>query len=161
MRTVVGDLFESDTGAIGHGVNTKGVMGSGIAVPFRNMFPDMFKIYKDRCKDGSLKPGGCFPYVSDTGLWVYNIASQDEPGPNARWEWLASGAAAALLHASAWNIFEGKDSKEIAIPRIGCGIGGLEWKTVASVLEQVERKSGTDITFVVYIHPNDVEADEV
>lgn len=142
MRLMTGDLFTSTTGAIGHGVNTRGAMGAGIAVIFKRKYPAMYEEYHDLCRRGELRPGEVFPWRDpNTGLWVYNIASQDRPGPDARLEWLSTGASAALEHAAA------NDIKTIALPRIGCGIGGLVYEDVEWALRQVERnrESGFEI----------------
>lgn len=118
-----GDIFTSTAPAIGHGVNVCGVMGAGIAVEFRRRWPDMYGRYRDACRTGRLEPGGLFPYQCGTHdspfQWVYNIASQDRPGPHARLGWLRAGMQAMVHHARSAGI------DLVALPRIGCGIGGL------------------------------------
>jgi len=79
-----GNLFDSDAKALGHGVNTEGRMGAGIAVAFRNADPDMYEAYRQECWSGRLTAGGMFAYPS-SGRWVYNIASQDLPGAMPDW----------------------------------------------------------------------------
>jgi O-acetyl-ADP-ribose deacetylase (regulator of RNase III) len=145
MREIQGDLFTSDAPAIGHGVNCRGVMGAGIAVAFREKYPAMYRHYRKMCDAGELQPGGIFAWSArpDEGPWVYNIASQDEPGANATYEWLDQGLRSAVANMVAW----GQD--RIAIPRIGCGIGGLDWLMVADVIDGVEQDV-PGITFDVY-----------
>lgn len=133
----VGDLFgQPDVNAIGHGVNTKGVMGAGIAVLFRRKFPDMYKQYVLWCDTGLLKPGGCIPWeAAPDGFsgttFVFNIASQNEPGADATEAWLAAGLDAAIWQARKIGL------TALAVPRIAAGIGGLTWDQVKAVFERV------------------------
>lgn len=122
-----GDLFTSDAPAIGHGVNCKGVMGAGIARIFRDKYPDMYSYYKECCTDyPGLKPGECLDWKTEDGKYVLNIASQDEPGANAKFTYLIAGLANACIFLK----YEGIN--RFAIPRIGCGIGGLNWGNTRS-----------------------------
>ncbi len=123
-----GDIFTSNAKAIGHGVNVHGVMGSGIAVQFRTRFPDMYEAYKILCKKGELRPGAMMAWEPMSGHYVYNIASQDAPGPNASYAWLQSGVQAALIHASRHGV------STIALPRIASGVGGLDERQCEFIL---------------------------
>lgn len=139
-----GDLFTTEAKVIGHGVNTRGVMGAGIAVAFRNRWPQMYEEYRLACEDGSLVAGSCLLWEtgSEGVELVANIASQDFPGPHASLSWLDQGATCAAAGA----LERGYDT--IAIPRIGAGIGGLDWDEAAQVLRKVEEETG--ITFEVW-----------
>lgn len=123
-----GDLFTSTAEALGHGANCRGLMGAGIAKQFRDRWPDMHSEYRKLCEEGLLKPGDVYPYRAADRILI-NIASQEYPGPDAQLEWLAAGMAKALLYCADRGV------KSLAIPRIGCGIGGLQWDDVRAVLE--------------------------
>lgn len=126
-----GNLFNTDAPALAHGVNTHGKMGAGIAKMFRMKFPSMYRDYETRCKAG-LEPGTLHVWQdSQTGLWIYNLATQDRPGKFARYDWIERSVHLAILHASENGI------NRIAMPRIGSGIGGLEWDRVKTSLEQL------------------------
>lgn len=128
MRVVRGDLFDEDTQVIAHGVNCKGLMGAGIAKAFRAKYPDMYKEYRMMCQEEILRPGGIFPYkVSDT-LTVMNIASQEWPGPDASLQWLQSGLKSCL------NYMRDRQLSMLAMPWIGCGIGGLNVSDVEGTI---------------------------
>lgn len=145
MQVVEGNLFDVGAPAIGHGVNVRGVMGAGIAVGFRNSYPEMYSEYKALCSSGELQPGGVFPWKDESsGVYIFNMASQESPGADARLEWLASSAGHALTIADELGI------PYIAIPQIGCGIGGLEWDDVKRSLEQVERNRNAYFKVVLY-----------
>lgn len=132
MRHFEGDLFTTDNRAIGHGVNTKGVMGAGIAVPIKEKWPNNFARYAYACKNYKLFPGNTLVSTEADGHTIFNIASQDKPGAHASYKWLFDAGKDAIKKAQDVGI----DS--IAIPEIGCGIGGLEWKEVGAVLRTLE-----------------------
>lgn len=120
-----GDLFAPENLIIGHGVNTVGVMGAGIAKTFHKLFPDNFLVYQDVCKNKLFKPGMVL-VVEEKGRVIANIASQDYPGPCARTEWIREGLVK----------FHNLGYTNITLPWIGCGIGGLQRADVAKVLEE-------------------------
>lgn len=132
-----GSLFDSTAEGIGHGVNTHGLMGAGIAKEFKRRWPDMFEEYAWRCQVGKLTAGGC--YAAPGFPVIFNIASQDRPGPHARLEWLISGTALAVRLARQAGI------ASIALPRIGCGIGGLDWADARAALVDVAALTEVDI----------------
>lgn len=134
-----GDLFTSDAPALAHGVNTKGAMGAGVAKGFRERWPDMYEEYRTQCKSGLLEPGGLMGWVAEDGPTIYNVASQDFPGPHARLEWLSAGIYNALRDA------ESRGYDRIAVPMIGAGIGGLKWPEVEAYLRGLAATSTVDI----------------
>lgn len=117
-----GDLFTTDSNYIGHGVNCKGAMRAGIATQFSTRFPQMYHEYKQTCRFGGLHPGEVFLYHDDE-FDIANIASQYRPGNDARYSWVLKGIKEAL------DLGIGQH-KSLSIPRIGCGIGGLEWEVL-------------------------------
>lgn len=145
-----GSLFDSDAGYFAHGVNTKGVMGAGIAALFRAHFPGMYQKYHADCISGLVKPGN---YSVDRETYrgrevmVVNLASQDNPGPDASYEWLAE-AVLPFAHRAMAKENVAMHGDVVAIPEIGCGIGGLEWPVVEELLQAVEDITG--ITFEVW-----------
>jgi O-acetyl-ADP-ribose deacetylase (regulator of RNase III) len=127
-----GDLFDTDAAAIGHGVNVRGVMGSGIAVAFKEKFPKNYRAYHNACVTGLFRAGETYIF-QDNGIYVTNIASQDQPGPNATYKYLMTAALDA-----ACELTDFYNQTRLAIPMIGCGIGGLEWDGVEYILRAVE-----------------------
>lgn len=150
MQHKDGNLFDTTADIIAHGVNCKGVMGAGIAKTFRAAYPDMYYAYKGLCNEGKLNPGDYFAwYDTSSEKMVVNLASQNNPGPNASYEWLTNSVLsfATALDANAY-IYGERYGRTIAIPEIGCGIGGLEWPIVELILEAVETRF--DIEFEVW-----------
>lgn len=134
----IGDLFSTTLPAFGHGVNIRGVMGSGFALLVKQKHPSVEKTYKKICEDQKLSPGGLLPIFSldqgSKGMWVLNLASQDNPGPAARLEWVKASVTKAFEFCDVQGI-EG-----FALPRIASDIGGLNWEDVKEVLDDVANR---------------------
>lgn len=126
FHEVKGDLFTAPAGyVIGHGCNMKGFMGSGIAVQFKKRFHGMYPDYRNACNSATL--GDVFFWQDPERGYIANIFSQDQMGPNADFAAIFNGVHKSLK-------FVGKGGK-LAIPRIGCGIGGQDWDKVKPMLE--------------------------
>jgi len=145
-----GDLFEGAYNAISHGVNCKGVMGAGISHPFMVKYPDMYEDYKSKCISGYARPGGFDRYLYEGGLKaVFNLFSQDNPGADARKDWLLMSLLGAS-HDVVVNAVPADGSKfRFAMPLIGCGIGGLEFKDLYETLGILDVIFGEKIEYVV------------
>lgn len=145
LRT--GDLFDQhDVDALAHGVNCHGVMGSGIAPQFRRRQPVMYAAYRKACLEGDLTLGSMFPWQLPNGRWIYNLASQDQPGRNAKLPAIEQAVTAAVEHAAAHEV------RSIAMPRIGAGIGGLRWTDVHDLLDRLS--NSTPVRLVVVTLPD-------
>ncbi len=127
---ITGDLFSAGTQAIAHGVNCKGLMGAGIAAEFARRYPRMKQAYIKRCELGLMKPSSFFFWAGDQPL-IYNLATQMMPGRDARLTWIERSVDNMLTHAVSCGI------QSIAMPRIGCGIGGLNWEDVQPQLKEL------------------------
>lgn len=126
-----GNIFDSETGVVAHGVNIHGVMGAGIAKEVRQRHPDVYELYKEHCRLGTLQTGMLLPIFSETDVsprWIFNISSQDAPGAHASYAWLEEGVR------KSYDFLELKGLRGIAFPRIGAGIGGLQWARVEKIL---------------------------
>ncbi|WP_162240746.1 macro domain-containing protein [Leifsonia sp. Leaf264] len=135
-----GDLFTSTAPALMQGVNVDGQMWSGIAPTFRDRFPMMHDMYLRICANQTFKPGQFFywpPIENRTA--VFNLASQDRRGANARLEWLEESLRKALDHADEIHF------KTVAMPRIGCGVGGLDWADVEPVVAALAQSHQCDV----------------
>jgi O-acetyl-ADP-ribose deacetylase (regulator of RNase III) len=138
-----GDLFaSSDLDALAHGCNCRGVMGAGIAREFRRRWPDMYEAYRARCASGKVKVGQVMPWRAGS-MTIYNLATQDRPGPHATIEAVEAACAQMLVHAHKRGIMR------IGLPQIGSGIGSLAWPDVEQVLDRLA--SQTEIELVVHV----------
>lgn len=140
-----GDLFASGLPALAHGCNCQGVMGAGIAVQFRERWPRMYAEYRRRCSVGEFRLGDVMMW-RDIGwampfspVTIFNLATQDRPGPDARLDALTVSVARMLLLAGRNGI------TAVGMPMIGCGIGGLEWEHVNYTLEVLAARSPVEL----------------
>jgi O-acetyl-ADP-ribose deacetylase (regulator of RNase III) len=131
MIEKTGDMFTSDAPALGHGVNCAGVMGAGVAKTFRERYPHNYVNYRAACQSGALRPG--MVHVNrEKSVYIINMATQDMPGADATYPRVFEAA----LNAAQGAVTKGVN--RVAIPEIGCGIGGLDWVAVKAVLKDVE-----------------------
>lgn len=121
-----GRLFDYTHKAYAHGVNTGGMMGAGIAVEFKNRFPGLFKAYREQCESGQLSPGELFLFNAPNAL-VFNLATQ-RPTGRAQRSYLRKSAGLLYVAARSQGI------TDIHIPKIGCGLGGLEEEDLIDAL---------------------------
>ncbi len=125
-----GDIFTTTLPAIGHGVNVRGLMGSGLAALVKKLAPSVEERYRTVCEAGELEPGANLPlYSPELDRWILNLASQVEPGADARLELLEEAVRRGLLWARE------RELSGVALPRIGSGVGGLQWDDVHEVLK--------------------------
>ena len=142
-----GDLLSSSAQALVNTVNTVGVMGKGIALHFKEMFPYNFSVYAEVCKRGELVPGRML-VVKDSNLAmgeriVINFPTKVHWRQPSRYEYIEEGLKDLVRVIGEYGI------ASIAIPPLGCGNGGLEW---AIVKEMIERALSTldGVEIIVY-----------
>lgn len=136
-----GDIFTTTAESFGHGVNVEGVMSSGISATIKARYPEMFALYAGHCKKQGLEVGGMLLYgpAPLDGKYVMNIACHAAPGTVAKYEWIHQGLSTALGACDHFGI------KSIALPRIGTGIGGLEWEKVLHIIEHLAPHYKVDV----------------
>jgi O-acetyl-ADP-ribose deacetylase (regulator of RNase III) len=124
IRYTQGNLLEADVEAVVNTVNTVGVMGKGIALMFKEAFPDNFKRYAVACKAKEMRVGYMFVTEQHELMgprWIVNFPTKQHWRHPTKLEWIVDG-----LKDLRQLILE-KAIKSIAIPPLGCGNGGLEW----------------------------------
>jgi len=143
-----GDIFTTELEAIGHGVNIEGVMGSGIAVTVRTLHPNVYEEYREYCEKGLLTGGDLLVVQSKTdGKYIFNMASQEKKGRNATYDFLRQSTRRALTYCVEY------DMPALALPQIGCGIGGLEWSRVTEILEE-ESERFPEVDLELWTYPD-------
>lgn len=162
---IQGDLFdpEHEFDALAQGVNTQGIMGAGIAVPFKNNWPDMFDDYEGRCLQfgealaglthiwrpevGTLNlspdgDGSLDFHIEYDDVAIYNMFTQVMPGRNGDYRLLQQAAISVLMDAEAMAY------ASVGLPWIGCGIAGLEKHNVEHIFKNVFGTSEVDFVLV-------------
>lgn len=130
IELIKGNLFDANVNALAHGCNCSGQMGKGIALEFARRWPRMYEEYREICWDGQIQPGYMFVYISGEKV-IFNLMTQLRP------HYLASLGA---IEASMINMREyafGAGINKIAMPKIGCGLGGLKWVEVEPIVQAV------------------------
>ncbi len=127
IHYVRGNLLKSKADALVNTVNAVGVMGKGVALQFKKAFPDNFKAYEKACKNKEVRPGAMF--ITETGLlhgpkFIVNFPTKRHWKGKSRIEDVESGLQALVRDVARLNI------RSIAIPPLGCGLGGLSWVEV-------------------------------
>jgi len=151
MQFVSGDLFANKhrVQAFAHGCNCQGAMGAGIAIGFREHYPQMYEEYRSRCK---AKPrlfnlGDAWLWKEKDQPWVFNLGTQE-----GYWRSRASYEAIEEALTRMRQIADSEDVRSIAIPRIGVGYGGLSWKKVKEIVERVFRDwPGTLVVYEEFV----------
>ena len=128
-----GNLLEAETEAIVNTVNCVGYMGKGIALQFKQAFPDNFTAYQKACKAGRVRPGQMF--VHETSLmfnpkYIINFPTKRHWRGKSKLEDIRSGLATLVEDVRRLGI------RSIAVPPLGCGLGGLDWQTVRRKIEE-------------------------
>ena len=123
----IGDLFSSQASVLAHGCTASGKMNAGIARRFKKEFPDMYVDYMERSRNGNLIPGESYVFQSAKGRTIANLMTQDEHGAS---EFLVDTCIGWLSNYATTN-----NTPNIAIPKIGCGLGGLRWSSVRKIIE--------------------------
>ena len=128
-----GDILREDVEAIVNTVNCVGIMGRGLALQFKNKFPQNFKEYQLACKNKEVQLGKMF--VHQTGQlinpkYIINFPTKGHWKQNSKIEDISNGLDDLI------TIIEKYSIKSIAIPPLGSGLGGLDWKMVKKLIEE-------------------------
>jgi len=143
-----GDIFNiPNVFAYAHGCNCAGAMGKGIAIQFREQFPQMYKEYRKLCQSGDFKVGDVFLYKTDKG-GVFNLGTQESWKTKAQLQYIKKSIETMFLLAQQNHI------SKIALPKIGAGLGGLNWEEVKHIIEQNAKEYPNIDLFIVEHYKN-------
>lgn len=127
-----GSIVDAATDAVVNTVNCVGVMGKGIALQFRQAFPDNYDAYRRACKQGRVKPGSMLLYRSNKltpPRFIINFPTKRHWRGKANLDDIRLGLKALV------DVIKHYDIKSISIPALGCGNGGLAWGEVRPLIE--------------------------
>jgi O-acetyl-ADP-ribose deacetylase (regulator of RNase III)/uncharacterized protein YwgA len=123
-----GNLLESNAQTLVNTVNTVGVMGKGIALDFKQHFPDMYDDYVKRCKAKEVKLGEPYLFRRLFPPWIINFPTKEHWRAVSRLDAIVRGLEYLTIHLSEWGV------ESLAVPPLGCGNGQLEWEVVGPTL---------------------------
>ena len=141
-----GNLLEAEVEAVVNTVNTVGIMGKGIALMFKERFPKNFDAYARACDLGEVRVGEM--YVTESSAlfgpkWIINFPTKTHWRVKTKIEWVKDGLDDLT------RVIREKGIRSIAVPPLGCGNGGLDWRDVRPLIiaafEKIE-----DVEVIVY-----------
>ena len=140
-----GDILREDVEAIVNTVNCVGIMGRGLALQFKNKFPQNFKEYQLACTNKEVQLGKMF--VHQTGQlinpkYIINFPTKGHWKQKSKIEDISNGLDDLI------TIIEKYSIKYIAIPPLGSGLGGLDWKMVKKLIE--EKLKNINCTIILF-----------
>lgn len=141
-----GDILSEGAEALVNTVNCVGVMGRGVALQFKNVYPANFKAYAAACDRGEVVPGRMHVFETGNAMlprYIINFPTKRHWRGKSRMEDIEAGLEALAAEVRARGI------KSIALPPLGAGLGGLDW---ADVRPRIERALGglDDVRVVVF-----------
>lgn len=137
-----GDLFASGAAALVNPVNTEGVMGKGLALEFKRRFPEAAAEYVKACEEKRLEVGNVLVCDKQSPI-VIHFPTKTLWRKPSRLHYIDS--TLVML----WDVLRTGKIPSVAIPALGCGLGGLPWPEVRNLIVGYLEK--LDIT--VYLYP--------
>lgn len=133
IHYVKGNLLESNAEALVNTVNTVGVMGKGIALQFREKFPENYRVYRTVCRKGELHVGEML-VVEESDLMsgrklIVNFPTKTHWKLPSEYSYIEQGLVALRKEIIQRHI------RSIAIPPLGSHNGGLDWLRVKGMIE--------------------------
>jgi uncharacterized protein YwgA/O-acetyl-ADP-ribose deacetylase (regulator of RNase III) len=128
IHVLSGDLFDSRAQTWVNTVNCVGVMGKGVALGFKERFPEMFIDYEQRCKRGEVRLGEPYLYKQLVEPWILNFPTKHHWRQVANLNDIIAGLQYLKSKYKEWEI------TSLAVPPLGCGNGQLEWRVVGPTL---------------------------
>jgi O-acetyl-ADP-ribose deacetylase (regulator of RNase III) len=146
LSWVDGDMFFSQMQTLTVSVNTVGVMGKGLASRAKYQFPDMYVVYQDVCKNKKLAMGKPYLYKREASL-DEDLADEPFSLPNLnanKWfllfptksHWKEASDPKGIETGLQWLLenYKAEGIQSIAMPALGCGLGGLDWKDMGPLM---------------------------
>lgn len=128
MLVKIGNIFESHAQTLVNTVNCVGIMGKGIALDFKNKYPEMFQEYVQLCEEEKVRPGEPYYYSDLLGASIINFPTKDHWRSPSKLSYIQSGLEWFRKNYQRLGI------TSVAFPPLGCGNGGLPWSTVGPLM---------------------------
>jgi O-acetyl-ADP-ribose deacetylase (regulator of RNase III) len=133
LEEAAGNLLDAQVDAVVNTVNTVGVMGKGIALQFKQAYPQNFRAYEAACRRGDVQLGRMF--VVETGQMgpprlIINFPTKRHWRARSRLSDIRTGLADLR------KVISDRKITSIAVPPLGCGNGGLDWHDVQPLITE-------------------------
>ena len=148
IHELTGDILLSSAKAIAHGVAPNDDFHRGLALQLRERMPAMYKDFRHHCQTSHPKSGGLWPWISGDGRFIINLFTRDGAYNHG-----SKPGHATLSHINhalhALHTFAQKEKlANIALPRLACGVGGLDWSDVQPLIKK--QLGGLSIPIFIY-----------
>jgi O-acetyl-ADP-ribose deacetylase (regulator of RNase III) len=147
IRFTQGNLLDADAQALVNTVNTVGVMGKGVALMFKEAYPENFKAYEEACRSEEVQIGKMFVTERRGEMfgpkWIVNFPTKAHWRFPSRMEWIVQGLDDLKRFITENSV------KSVALPPLGAGNGGLAWRDVRRKIEAALAELN-DVEVIVY-----------
>lgn len=142
VEIATGDIFASGCQTIVNPINTVGAMGAGLALAFKTRFPDHYVAYRRRYDDEQLRIGE--PYLDRRvpGPWIIGFPTKRHWTEASRLSDIDGGLGFLAERLEDWGV------TSLAMPALGCGLGGLDWDRVRELI--TAHLDALDLSVLVY-----------
>lgn len=132
IEHVTGNLLNAEAEALVNTVNCVGAMGKGVALQFKQAYPEMNRAYEKACERGEVQPGRML--VWEVGQlsgprYIINFPTKRHWKGRSSYRDIEVGLEALVTEVQHRGI------RSVAIPPLGCGHGGLSWLKVRPMIE--------------------------
>lgn len=140
-----GDMFKSGAKALVCPVNTVGTMGKGLALAFKHRFPWCVEPYEAACENGGFRIGDIVPVSSPNAtFWVLHVPTKKHWRDPSEIEYVEYAARAIAVWARDQLAHMPADERRpIAVPALGCGLGGIPFEEVKPIFEEYFSREST------------------
>jgi O-acetyl-ADP-ribose deacetylase (regulator of RNase III) len=128
-----GNIVKEDAEALVNSVNTVGIMGRGIAMQFKKAFPKNFEAYRRAFEEQRLEIGKMLIFSTGTLInpkYIINFPTKKHWRNKSKIEYIEAGLPNLIYEVKKLGI------RSVAVPPLGCGLGGLRWADVSKLLEK-------------------------
>ena len=142
-----GNIITEDAEALVNTVNCVGIMGRGIALQFKNAFPENFKAYESAYRRGELQPGRLLVVGTNqlsNPKYIINFPTKRHWRGRSRLSDIETGLQALVEEIRILRLHS------VAIPPLGSGLGGLDWSEVRPKIEAAMRQLSDDVRVIVF-----------
>jgi len=152
MKVIKGDLLKIELYQIAHGCNAQGVMGSGVAKAIREKWPEAYEFYKNTHDEVGLRLGKTISVPTEDGTkLIHNCITQKFYGRNGQRYVNYAALSKCLTEIATKSDTRVERYNSMAIPEIGCGLGGGSKKVFYDIIEDIEEMYPDFVFHVYYI----------